>query len=343
MGADVRTFKGRWRSILAASFASAILVGCGAGPASEQGRAGDATLRIAVIPKGTTHEFWKAVHAGAARAARELDGVEIVYRGPEREDNREQQVALVQNFISSGVNAIVLAPLDVQALLQPVRMAGRAGIPVVVIDSGLAGEVGTDYVSYIATDNLEGGRMAGQQMASLLGGAGRVLLLRHQEGSESTMNRERGFTEALAQHPGIELVDPKRYSGATSATAQAAAESLLVTHGDVDGVFCANESSTFGMLLALRGRGLAGSIRFIGFDASVPLVEALRVGELHGLVLQNPMSMGYLGVTTAVAHLRGEPIERLVDTGVTLVTRDNMDDPVIAELLSPDLSSYLEP
>lgn len=336
---------GRWRSVLVASFASVMLIGCGAGPASEGDSAGDAAaaLRIAVIPKGTTHEFWKAVHAGAVRAGRELDGVEIVYRGPEREDNREQQVALVQNFISSGVDAIVLAPLDVQALLQPVRLAGQSGIPVVVIDSGLAGDAGTDYISYIATDNLEGGRIAGHHMADLLGGTGRVLLLRHQEGSESTMNRERGFTAALAEHPGIELIDPKRYSGATSATAQAAAESLLITHGDVDGVFCANESSTFGMLLALRGRGLAGAVKFIGFDASVPLVEALRGGELHGLILQNPMSMGYLGVTTAVAHVRGQPVELRVDTGVTLVTRDNMDEPAIADLLSPDLASYLEP
>lgn len=318
---------------------------CGCGGPSPDASVDDgvaASLRIAVIPKGTTHEFWKSVHAGAIRAEQELEGVEIVYRGPEREDNRDQQVALVQNFISSGVDAIVLAPLDVQALLQPVRLAGQSGVPVVVIDSGLAGEVGTDYVSYIATDNLEGGRMAGRRMAEMLDGSGRVLLLRHQEGSESTMNRERGFVEALAEHPGIELVDPKRYSGATSATAQAAAESLLVTQSDVDGVFCANESSTFGMLLALRGRGLAGTIRLIGFDASAPLVEALREGELDGLVLQDPMAMGYLGVTTAVAHLRGESVQPLHDTGVVLATRDNMDEPEITQLLSPDLSSYLD-
>ncbi len=332
------------RRIFVTATLAVLLAGCSAPSPDGQGDDGAAAdLRIAVIPKGTTHEFWKSVHAGAIRAERELDGVEIIYRGPEREDNRDQQVALVQNFVGSGVDAIVLAPLDVQAVLQPVRLAGQAGIPVVVIDSGLAGEVGTDYVSYVATDNLEGGRLAGQRMAAMLHGEGRVLLLRHQEGSESTMNRERGFTEALAEHPGIELVDPKRYSGATSATAQAAAESLLITHSDVEGVFCANESSTFGMLLALRGRGLAGTIRFIGFDSSPPLVEALREGELDGLVLQNPMSMGYLGVQMAVAHLRGEPVQPLHDTGVVLATRENMDEAAMAQLLSPDLSSFLEP
>lgn len=320
-----------------------LAVGCGGAstPAGDERDAG--RLRIAVIPKGTTHEFWKSVHAGAVRAERELDGVEIIYRGPEREDDRDQQVALVQNFVSSGVDAIVLAPLDVQALLQPVRLATQSGIPVVVIDSGLAGEVGRDYVSYIATDNIEGGRIAGRRMGELLGGQGRALLLRHQEGSESTMNRERGFIEALQEFPGVELIDPHRYSGATRATAQAAAEGLLMTQAEVDGIFCANESSTFGMLLALRSRGLAGSIRFIGFDSSPGLVEALEAGELDGLVLQNPMSMGYLGVRTAVAHLRGEPIETHHDTGVTLVTRDNMSQPELQQLLSPDLSSLLEP
>ena len=319
------------------------LAGCGGEPAPTGSEAdGEQSLRIAVIPKGTTHEFWKAVHAGAIKAERELDRVDIVYRGPEREDNRDQQVALVQNFVSSGVDAIVLAPLDVQALLQPVRLAVQSGIPVVVIDSGLAGDVGRDYISYIATDNLEGGRIAGRYMGELLDGRGRVLLLRHQEGSESTMNREQGFVEALQEFTEIELIDPGRYSGATRATAQVASESLLVTHADVDGIFCANESSTFGMLLALRSRGLAESIRFVGFDSSPGLVEALAQGELDGLVLQDPMSMGYLGVRTAVAHLRGESVEPHHDTGVTLVTRDNMNAPAIEQLLSPDLSSFLD-
>lgn len=316
-------------------------VACG-GSSTGDGQGSD-VLRIAVIPKGTTHEFWKSVHAGAVKAERELDGVEIIYRGPEREDDRDQQVALVQNFVSSGVGAIVLAPLDVHALLEPVRLAAQSGIPVVIIDSGLAGEVGRDYVSYIATDNIEGGRIAGRYMGELLGGQGRALLLRHQEGSESTMNREQGFIEALKGFPDIELIDPHRYSGATRDTAQKAAESLLMTESDVDGIFCANESSTFGMLLALRNRDLAGSIHFVGFDSSPGLVEALENGELDGLVVQNPMSMGYLGVRTAVAHLRGEPIETHRDTGVTLVTRDNMQQPELRQLLSPDLSDLTEP
>lgn len=317
-----------------------LVLGCGCErPAGEGG--GRARLRIAVIPKGTTHDFWKSVHAGAVRAERELGDVEVIFRGPEKEDDREQQISLVQNFISSRVDALVLAPLDDRALLPAVQQATAAGIPVVIIDSGLAGEVGRDFVSFAATNNHEGGRLGGRRLAEVLGGRGRVLLLRYQEGSASTVERERGFVEALRAFPGIELVDPQRYAGPTRATAQDAAENLLSAHTDIQGVFCPNESSTFGMLLALRSRGLAGKLRFVGFDASPGLVEALAGGELDGLVVQNPLKMGYVGVKTAVDHLRGRPVEPLQDTGVALVTPANMRDPECRELLAPDLGKYL--
>jgi ribose transport system substrate-binding protein len=313
-------------------------------PTSQPGRpvtAAGSNLKIAVIPKGTTHDFWKSVHAGAVKAARELGNVDLIFRGPEKEDDREQQVSLVQNFISSRVNAIVLAPLDDQALLPAVRQATAAKIPVVIIDSGLAGTVGKDFVSFAATDNYKGGQLAGQRLAEVVG-HGRVLLLRYQEGSASTVERERGFVDALAKAPDITLVDPKRYAGPTRATAQEASENLLTADSDVQGIFCPNESSTFGMLLALRSRGLTGKIHFVGFDASPGLVEALRKGELDGLVVQNPMKMGYTGVKTAVDYLNGKQVEPLQDTGVVLVTKETMDQPQYKDLLSPDLSQYLE-
>lgn len=301
-------------------------------------------LRIAVIPKGTTHDFWKSVHAGAIKAAREVGDAEVIFRGPEREDDREQEIALVQNFISSGVDAIVVAPLDAQALLAPVRQATAAGIPVIIIDSALAGEVGKDFVSFVATDNYRGGQLAGQRLGEVLGDKGRVLLLRYQEGSASTTKREQGFLAALREHHGdIERLDPKRYAGATRDTAQQAAENLLLVHSDVDGIFCPNESSTFGMLNALRSAGLAGKIKFVGFDASPPLVDAVRKGDLAGLVVQNPFKMGYLGVKTAVAHLRGDEVEQRIDTGVALITPENIDEPQYQELLNPDLATYLGP
>lgn len=316
-------------------------MGCDRKPEGGGGAASGRKQRIALIPKGTTHDFWKSVHAGAIKAERELGDVEVVFRGPEKEDDRNQQVGLVEDFISAGVSAIVLAPLDDQALVRPVRQATESRIPVVIIDSGLSAEVGRDFASFVATDNRKGGELAGQRMIDLLGGKGRVLLLRYQEGSASTMLREEGFVKSIQAASGIQLIDPKRYSGATRATAQEASEGLLIAHAGVDGIFCPNESSTFGMLLALRSRGLAGKIRFVGFDASSELVAALGKGEIHGLIVQNPFKMGYLGVKTVVDALRGKPVEPRIDTGVALVTPENMGQPELKELLAPDLAKYL--
>lgn len=289
--------------------------------------------RIAVIPKGTTHDFWKSVHAGANKARTELTNVEIIFRGPEKEDDREQQIALVENFISTRVSAIVLAPLDDRALVAPVRQAASAGIPVIIIDSAIRAEAGKDYVSFVSTDNYEGGRLAGKRLGEIMSGKGNALLLRYQEGSASTDERERGFVEALSEYSDIRLIDPKRYSGATRATAQEASENLLIAHTDIQGVFCPNESSTFGMLLALRARGLTGKIRFVGFDASPELVAALEKGDIDALVAQNPMKMGYLGVKAAHDALSGKPVEPRVDTGVALVTRENLAEDEIRRLV----------
>lgn len=329
---------------LGAIAAAAILLACCGreepAPADPGGGASaPPALRVAVVPKGTTHDFWKSVHAGAKRAERSLDNVQVTFTGPEREDDRAQQVALVENLISSGYDAIVIAPLDDKALVPPVRLATQSGIPVVVIDSGLDAEVGADYVTFIATDNEKGGRMAGEKMVELLGGEGRVLLLRYQEGSASTRLREQGFVGAIEQAEGVELIDPGRYAGATRATAQEAAENLLATYEDIDGVFCPNESSTFGMLLALRSRGMAGDTAFVGFDASEGLVDALEAGEIHALVVQNPIRMGELGVRAAVEYIRGMTPEPRVDTGVMLVTPENMESPEARDLIAPDFSS----
>lgn len=298
-------------------------------------------LRIAVIPKGTTHDFWKSVHAGALRAARESGGVEVTFRGPDREDDREQQVSLVQNVVSAGYDAIVLAPLDDTALVEPVRQAMLAGIPVTIIDSGLKGQAGKDFVSFVATDNYKGGRLAGARLGELLGGKGRVLLLRYLEGSQSTAQREQGFIDAIGQFQGMELVDPHRYAGPTRASAQENAENLLASSEGITGVFCPNEPSTFGMLLALRARGLAGKVQFVGFDASDAAVEAMRKDEVHGLVLQDPIRMGYLGVKAAVDHARGATVPAVIDTGVLLVTRETLDTPRARELVAPDLKALL--
>jgi ribose transport system substrate-binding protein len=296
------------------------------------GPAEAAKPRIAMIPKGTTHVFWKTVEAGAREAAAECD-VELVWKGPLKENDRGQQIAIMEQFVTGGVAAIALAPLDAAALRRPVAMAGQRRIPVVIFDSALQGEAGQDFVSLVATDNRRGGELGGAKLGDLLGDTGKVVLLRYQVGSASTDARESGFAQAIAARPGIELVSANRYSGATAGEAKTAALNMLDTLRAADGVFCPNESSTFGMLLALRQNNLAGRVKFVGFDTSPALIEALRKGELDALVAQDPRTMGRQTVITAVNHLQGKPVAPVIDTGATIVTRDNVDSPEIQKIL----------
>ena len=315
--------------------ALALASGCEcSGDGEETGGDDDRTV-IAVIPKGTTHVFWRSVHAGALAAARELD-VDVEWQGPVREDDRDAQIRVVENMIASGVDAIVLAPLDDTALVPAATEATREGIPVVIFDSGIEWD---GLTSFVATDNYQGGVLAAERMNELLGGEGRVIMMRYQEGSASTNRREQGFLETMRERfSDIEIVSENQYGGATTETAFATAENLLVSHADVDGIFTPNESTTFGMLRALQEGGRAGQVKLVGFDANDNLVSALRDGQIDGLVLQNPVRMGEMAVRTAVAHLNGEEVEARIDTGATMVTRENMEDAEIAALLSPDLS-----
>ena len=301
-------------------------------------------LTVAVIPKGTSHVFWQSIHAGAVKAGSEL-GIDVAYRGPLREDDRDSQVAEVENAVGRGVSGIVLAPLDDAALVGPVSAAMRQKVPVVIIDSGLKGE---DYVSFVATDNEVGGRLGGEKLAQLLGGKGRVILLRYAEGSDSTTKREDGFLAAMKANPGIQVVSSNQYAGADVEGAYKKGEAILSQHKrpdgslDVDGIFCPNESSTFGMLRVLQDNGWAGKVRFVGFDASDSLVQALRNSYIDGLVVQDPVRMGYLGVKTLVSHLKGDKVERRIDTGVRVISKGDMDSPEAKELLKPDLDRWLK-
>ena len=289
-------------------------------------------LKIAVIPKGTTHVFWKSVEAGARTAGKEL-GVEIVWKGPLKENDRAQQIAIVEQFIAGGIGGIVLAPLDDTALARPVGAAMGRKIPVVIMDSALKGEAGKDFVTLVATDNKEGGRMDGDQLAKLMHGAGKVAILRYQVGSASTDEREAGFLAAIAPHPGMKIIVDNRYGGATMGEAKTAAMNMIDKLKEAAGIFCPNESTTFGMLLALRQNNLAGKVKFVGFDTSPPLIEGLRKGEIDALVAQDPVAIGYLGVKACVDQLRGRKVERRIDTGIKLITRDNLDDPGVRKLL----------
>jgi len=233
----------------------------------------------------------------------------------------------------------VLAPLDAKALVRPVEEATRAGIPVVVFDSALDSKA---QISFVATDNLKGGKLAGEHMGKLLNGKGKVLMLRYQEGSASTEAREQGFLEALkAGFPGITVISSDQHAGPTRDTAKRVAENLLNRYPDLQGIFCVNESSAAGMLLALQDLGRAGKVAFLGFDAHPVFVEAMEKGEMSGFILQDPFGMGYLAVKTAVQHLQGQKVPPMIDTGVHVVTPENVKTPAIALLLDPPVAKYL--
>jgi ribose transport system substrate-binding protein len=319
----------------------AVLSGaCGSSSPSDGGK-----TTIAVIPKGTSHVFWQSIHAGAAKAAQEL-GVDIIWRGPLREDDRASQIAEVEGFVTRGVSGIVLAPLDEAALVGPVSEAARAKIPVVIIDSGLKGG---DFISFVATDNRTGGRMAAEGLVKMLPQGGRIVVLRYAEGSASTEDREAGFLEEIGKHANIQVLSSNQYGGADVEGAYKRAEALLHKFRrpdgslELDGIFTSNESNTLALLRVLQSSGWAGKVKFVGFDSSDTLVKGLSDGHIDALVVQNPVNMGYLGVKTMVDHLQGRPVEKRIDTGAQLVTRDRMSDPAIKELLQPDLSRWLKP
>lgn len=329
--------------------ASIVLAGCGdkgnestttgSTPSTTTGTADNGKkLRIAVIPKGATHEFWKSIHAGADDAAKELGNVEIIWQGPMKEDDRDSQIKVVEDMTTQGVDGIVLAPLDDQALRAPVENAKKAGIPVVIIDSDLKD---TEVTSFVATDNEKGGGIAGAEMVRLLGGKGKILVLRYNEGSASTTFREKGFLDVIAKTPGIQVVSSNQYAGPTVESAMTKATDLLASYKkpdgslDLDGIYCPNESSTFGMLRVLQDNKWAGKVKFVGFDSSDKLIEGVKGGQINALVVQNPRKMGHDGVTTLVDAINKKTVTKRIDTGATLVTKANIDQPDIDKLVHP--------
>lgn len=317
--------------------------GCSRAGSNTSEGSGPPRLQIAVIPKGTTHEFWKSVHAGAVKAAREMD-VDIIWKGPLKEDDLKSQIDLVQSFTAQRVAGIALAPLNDKALVASVNGASAAGVPVVIFDSALSGG---KTVSFVATDNRAAGGLAAARLLELTPGPGKVVVLRYQEGSASTHEREEGFLAGLAARPELTVTSANQYGGATTESAFKAAERVLLAQnaagGGVTAVFTPNESTTFGMLLALQKAGLAGKLRFIGFDVSDKLLGGVEAKEIDALVLQNPFNMGYLSVRAVVDHVRGKPVTGRTDTGAQLVDAKNLHEPSIAELIKPDLAKWLGP
>ncbi|MCP4833229.1 MAG: ABC transporter substrate-binding protein [Phycisphaera sp.] len=322
------------RPLILGLMAVIALAGCG-GPGADR----PPRPQIAVVPKGTSHEFWKAVHAGAVKAGRKY-GVDIIWKGPAVEDDRSEQIKVVEQFTTRGVDGIVIAPLDDTALVRPLQEAADANIPVAIIDSGVNWDGG---VTFASTDNYQGGVLAANEMGRLLSGRGRVAVLRYVEGSSSTTNREEGFIETIRERfPDIEIITDNLYGGATLEGCVKAAENLLDRFQEFDGAFAPCEPVTVAFMRTLDEAGRKSATRVVGFDASESLVTGLRSGKVDALVVQDPFRMGQSGVAAVVASWNGEAVPKRIDTGCGVITTANMDTPESKRLLSPPLAEYLD-
>ncbi len=324
----------RYSCILLGPIFLSISWGC-SDPGSESG---SKTLRITVVPKSTNNVFWRNVHGGVMKAAHELE-VSIDWQGAPKETDRQQQVSIVQNFISRNMDAIVLAPSDSRSMVKVVRDAGRAGIPVIIFDSGLESN---DYISFVATNNYKGGQLCADRLVEILEG-NKVIMLRHNEGSASTSEREEGFLDRIKEiMPDVDLISTNQYGGVSVEKALQVSQNLLNRFSEIDSIFCPSEPTTQAVLRALQIAGKEKQIKFVGFDANTGLVDGLKKEEIQGLALQDPFGMGYLAVKTAVQHVRGEKVDERIETGVYMITPENMDQEEMQLLLKPPVKQWLE-
>jgi ribose transport system substrate-binding protein len=292
----------------------------------EQGK----KLSVLVSPKGLEHAFWLTVKAGADSAGKELN-VDVIWRGPARETDVPTQISILEDYINKKVDAIALAATDEKGIIPYVQKALNAKIPVVTIDSGVESDL---PLSFIATDNVAAARKAAQALAELIGDRGEVACIPFVPGAATSVMREQGFRDELKNHPGVRLV-AVQYSQSDVATAMAATEDILTAHHELAGIFGANEASALGIMQAIKSRGLTGKVKVVGFDASDNEIQALREGLVQALVVQDPFKMGYLGVKYAVDAVRGKAVPKRVDTGVYVVTKENVDSPEIRKILHP--------
>jgi ribose transport system substrate-binding protein len=302
--------------------ALALLAGC-----SKSGKPA-----IGVIPKGASHQFWLTVQAGALAAAAE-QGYEIEWNAPALEIDRARQIDIVQAMITRRLAGIAVAPVDRKALAAVIDRASEAGIPVVVYDS----DVDTaKRITYIATDNREGGRLAARRLAELLGGKGKVGVVGFMPGSASTQEREEGFYEEMKKHPGIAVLE-LQFGMANRAKAMSVTENMLSANKDLGGIFADNESSSAGAVQALRARG-AKDVKLVAFDASEQLIKELEQGWIDSLIVQDPYKMGFESVVAIARKRRGEAVAPQQDLPARLVLPTQLNNAAVRALLFPDLS-----
>ena len=290
---------------------------------------GSRQKRIAVIPKATSHIFWLSVQKGAFDAGKEF-GVEILWNGPATETDYARQMQILDSMVAQRVDGIAIAAAERKALVSGVDRAVAAGIPITVFDSGLDSQ---NYLSYVATDNVEAGRIAARTLGEMLSGKGKVAIVMHAPGSASTMDREKGFTEvAEREFPDMKIV-ASQFGMSDRAKSRAAAENILTAHPDLNGIFASSEPSSVGAALALKGRELTGKVALVAFDSSDSMIDDLRSGAIDAMVVQDPHRMGFEAVKTLVDKLNGKTPPKRLDLNAIVVRAKDLDEPQVKRLL----------
>ena len=287
---------------------------------------------IAVIVKTVNSTFWQNVQKGADAAMKDVSEHTMTFQGPAAESAIADQVNMVENAVNRGVAGIVLAPSDPDALVPAVKKAWEARIPVVIIDSMLAEGAEQYYQSFLATDNKKAGELAAQALIDKVGTEGKIAVMSYVAGAGSEIGRVGGFTDYIKANSKLEIVGPF-YSQSQMATALNQTTDVLAANSDLKGMFGANEPTAIGMGRALKQSGKAGQVVAVGFDGNQDLQEFVKDGTLAAIAVQGSFQMGELGIQTVTKIIDKEKVEKFVDTGVVVVTKDNIEKPEAQNVL----------
>ncbi len=298
----------------------------------------DDQITIALVPGLTTDAFYITMQRGAQAAADAL-GVELVFQGGP-DFNPTVQVPVLDAVIARQPDAILIAPTDSTQLIEPLRRAHDAGIAVITVDTFIGdgvyqtGAGDDDFVlSYIASDNVLGGRMAARALAEAIGGEGKVYVSNVNPGISTTDQREEGFKAEMAENfPGIEVLETQfNENDANNAASQL--QAVFARNPDLRGVFGANLFSAIGAANGVQAAGQTGNIRVVAFDAPTSIIDNINTGLVDVAIAQHPAEIGYYGVVSAYAHLTGQSIPVAIGTGFTVLNADNIDDPEAARYI----------
>lgn len=285
-------------------------------------------IYIPVISKGFQHQFWQAVKVGAEKAAAEYK-VEITFEGPETEQQVDKQLEMLQVALDKKPKAIGFAALDSQAAIPYLQKAKKANIPVIAFDSGVESDI---PLSTAATDNKAAAALAADKMAGLIGNKGEIAVVAHDQTSKTGIDRRIGFVERIeSKYPNIKIVDIQ-FSG-DHLKATDLAKAIYQAHPSIKGFFGTNEGAAIGVLNAVKELKQDGKIVVIGFDSGKAQIDAIRSGAMAGAITQNPVGIGYETVKAAVKAIRGETVEKNIDTGFYWYDQSNVDDEEIKAVL----------